>query len=127
MAAGALLALLACAPAPDHTGNAGAYVVTLRADPNPASLGDTHLTVGVTGAEGKRVTDATVMVRMFMPGMPMSTDDNPLPGVHLGKGRYRAAGDFSMGGDWGVEVTVAPKDGEPVSVTFPYTVEWKLD
>ncbi|MDH5526572.1 MAG: FixH family protein [Nitrospirota bacterium] len=123
----AALLCAACTAPADHTGTAGTYTVTVRAEPNPAALGDTHLTVTVTDANGKAVPDAMVTARMFMAGMPMNTDDDLLPGTPQGKGRYVAAGEFSMGGNWQVEVSVTPDNGKSVTATFPYTIEWKLD
>jgi hypothetical protein len=44
--------------------------------------------------------------------MPAMRSDATL--THVGEGRYRGAGELSMGGTWNVSVTVS-RDGQPLT------------
>lgn len=125
--AGVLLTLLcaACTQAPDLTARDGAYKIGIRTDPSPAELGGNGFTFEVE-RDGRAVPDADVTFRMFMPGMPMSTDDVWVPARHEAGRRYAAKGDFGMGGAWQVEVRVRAPDGASALVRFPYTIKWEL-
>jgi len=124
---GALLMVLggACAKAPDFTAKDGAFRVGIRTEPSPAELGENGFAFQVE-RNGRAVPDADVSYRMFMPGMPMSTDDVWVPAPHEGGGRYTAKGDFAMGGAWQVEVQVRAPDGGTGLVRFPYQIKWEL-
>lgn len=114
----------ACA-GPDQTRESGGLTVGVRTDPHPAELGDNTFRLWVE-RDGGKLGGATVRLRMFMPGMPMNTDDIWVDADAVGGGQYRVTGEFSMGGDWQVEVAVDPEGGEPVVVAFPFRIEWKL-
>jgi hypothetical protein len=131
-AAGAALAALllgtlaaACAKAPDFTATDGAFKVGIRTDPSPAELGEDAFTFQVE-RDGHALTDADVSLRMYMPGMPMSTDDVWIPAKPDGKGGYAAKGEYAMGGSWQVEVQVRAQDGGTALVRFPYQIKWEL-
>lgn len=123
---GAALLLSGCQPGPSQTMDAGALKIGIRTDPHPARLGDNTFFIFVRDENGK-VDDASVRFRIFMPGMPMSTDDVMIPAPRKKGGVYSGVGDFSMGGDWLVEVAVNPAEGRNVRVRFPFTIEWKLE
>jgi hypothetical protein len=124
-ALGLTLLLAACVGGPDQSREVDGLKVGVKTDPSPAELGEGDFTFFVE-ARGEPVPDAQVSFRMFMPGMKMSTDDTWFPAEPEGRGRYAARGDFAMGGEWVVEVTVARSDGKPVSVRFPFEIMWEL-
>jgi hypothetical protein len=124
-AALALLLPAACTGGPDRTAEADGLTVGVKTHPSPAELGEQEFVFQVE-ADGRPVSDATVAFRMFMPGMPMSTDDVWHPASPTGKGRYAGRGDFSMGGSWIVSVSVGRPDREPVGVRFPFEIKWEL-
>lgn len=123
---GTLFLLAGCQPGPSQEKNAGNLTIGVHTDPHPAKLGDNHFRIFVNDTDGK-LTDADVHLRMFMDGMPMSTDNTLIPAAHTKNGVYVGVGDFSMGGDWLVEVTVTPPGGRTVGVRFPFTIEWTLE
>lgn len=126
-ALGALLALLlaACTGGPDQTAEVDGLTVGVKTTPSPAELGEQRFVFYVE-ADGHPVPDADVAFRMFMPGMPMSTDDVWTKAPPEGGGRYAARGDFSMGGAWVVSVSVNRPGHEPVGVRFPFEIKWEL-
>ncbi|MBI5137103.1 MAG: FixH family protein [Nitrospirae bacterium] len=122
--AATVLVFSACS-GPDQTRVAGGLSVGVRTDPHPAELGDNTFQLWVT-RDGRKLDGAAVRMRLFMSGMPMNSDAAWTDAHGEGGGKYRAAGDFSMGGDWQVEVAVTPEGGETVTVTFPFQVAWEL-
>lgn len=120
----ATLFLAACC-GPQQTRTEGEVEVGVATDPNPAELGDNAFRVFVK-VEGEKASDAQVALRMFMPGMPMNSDNNWIPATLEKKGVYGAVGDFSMGGNWQVEVRTEPPGREPVLVSFPFEIKWEL-
>jgi hypothetical protein len=121
LAASLLVAACTC---PTVTQTVGDIEVGVRTDPHPAELGDNRFDFWVS-QNGDTAETAQVRWRMFMPGMPMNSDETWITAKQDGK-RHRGIGDFSMGGTWQVEVAVTIPDEEPVVVTFPYDIEWKL-
>ncbi|MFQ5508857.1 MAG: FixH family protein [Leptospirillia bacterium] len=121
----ALALVIGCTPAAEQEKRVGNLTVGVRTDPSPAELGDNTITFFVT-RDGAPLTDGIVRFRMFMAGMPMSTDTVWINAPHTKRGRYTGVGDFSMGGEWQVEVSVETASGEPVQATFPYTIRWEL-
>lgn len=113
-----------CAPRPDQEAQAGGLTVGVRTDPSPAELGKDGFLFWVK-RDGEAVPNAQVAFRMFMPGMPMSTDDVWIEAPPKGKGRYAAGGEFSMGGTWRVEVRVT-EGTRATRVAFPYEIKWEL-
>ncbi len=67
--------------------------------------------------EGKVLSDATVVVKAFMPAMPgMPYMESKVTAAPLGKGHYRVELNFSMGGTWQIHVFVIPKEGKKVRI-----------
>lgn len=127
-AVAALLVLIpaaACTRAPDQSATDGDFRVGISTDPSPAELGENTFSFRVERGD-KALAGAQVTFRMHMPGMPMSTDDVWTTAHPQGDGRYAARGEFSMGGDWQVEVRVAAQDGGTALVHFPYEIKWEL-
>ena len=123
LALGAALLMAACS-GPDATQHVGDIEVGVRTDPHPAELGDNRFDFWVS-QNGDHLKNAQVRWRMFMVGMPMNSDDTWISATPDGN-RYSGIGDFSMGGTWQVEVVITVPDSEPVTITFPYDIEWKL-
>jgi len=116
--------MVAACAGPVSTLTSGDISVGVRTEPNPAELGDNQFSFWVE-RDGAAIKAASVRWRMFMVGMPMNSDHTWIEATADGR-RYTGIGDFSMGGDWQVVVQVTPASGDPVTVTFPYTIEWKL-
>lgn len=84
--------------------------IEFRSEPDPPASGDNTFEVVVTRPDGSPVTDATVTTVFSMPAMPamnMPAMRSTAALAHEGAGRYRGAGQLSMGGTWSVTVTVS--------------------
>lgn len=95
--------------------------VEMRVEPDPPVVGDSTLYVTVTDAQGNPINDANVMVRgdMSHAGMvPVMRD------VQAGAqgGVYEIPFEWTMGGDWFVDVTVLTAGGDSRQVRFEYTL-----
>ncbi|MBI5189167.1 MAG: FixH family protein [Nitrospirae bacterium] len=91
------------APAPASAPLAATIALKYAPDP-PVALKDTAFTINVTGADGKPLPGATVMLDLSMPGM-YHGENRPVlaetaPGVYEGKGI------LTMGGGWLAKVEV---------------------
>ena len=87
-----------------------ALSISFRSQPDPARTGDNTFEARVADASGQAVTDAEVLVQLFMPAMPSMSmpamrGDAKLP--HAGGGVYRGPGQVAMAGRWDVTVTVS--------------------
>lgn len=110
------------APPPAEAGGAGAAAaggldLSLRTEPDPPRHGDTTFIVSVRDAEGTPVTDAEVLVRLYMPPMPsmnMPAMSAEAPLVHTGDGVYRGRLNVSMAGRWDATVVVSRR-GAPLA------------
>lgn len=93
--------------------------IDLTITPDTTS-GDAVAVVMLTDSNGQPISDATVSLRgdMTHAGMtPVLREAGA--GV---AGRYELAYEWTMGGDWLVEVTVTLADGTTASRTFDYTI-----
>lgn len=109
-----LLAVAGCrqqTPTPDANVNIG-----LAVEPDPLVVGDATLVVTVTDSSGTAVNDAKIAVRGDMNHAGMT----PVFGeIDSGTdGKYRVPFQWSMAGDWTVEVTVTLASGEKVVKSF---------
>lgn len=92
--------------------------VTFASAPDPPAEGDNTIEVGVRGADGAPITDATVTTVFSMPAMPsmnMPAMRSEAKLAHQSEGRYRGTGELEMGGTWNVVVTIARGQDEPVT------------
>jgi RND family efflux transporter MFP subunit len=84
--------------------------------PEPATTGENVFEVTVKDPAGQPVTDANVVVQLFMPAMPtmnMPAMRNETKLAPAGPGTYRGPGQVLIGGRWEVTVTVT-KNGTSV-------------
>jgi len=84
--------------------------IEFRSEPDPPKAGDNTFEVTVKEPDGSPVTDATVTTVFSMPAMPsmnMPAMRSTATLGHEASGRYRGAGQLSMGGTWNVTVTVS--------------------
>jgi len=101
--------------------------IEVAVTPEEPAVGAATLLVTVTDAEGNPINDATVAVRGDMthagmvPVIPAEVSDAE-DGVY-------AFEDFewTMGGEWFVEVTVTLANGETATESFEYTVSGEMD
>ena len=83
-------------------------------------MGESQLTVTVTGADGKAIDDAQVEVEGDMAHAGM-VPVNGTAGEGL-DGRYQVPFRWTMGGDWVVTVKVSLPGGGSATKQFPLTV-----
>jgi Cu(I)/Ag(I) efflux system membrane fusion protein/cobalt-zinc-cadmium efflux system membrane fusion protein len=84
--------------------------ITFRAQPDPPKTGDNTFEVHVADASGMPVSDADVLVQLFMPAMPtmnMPAMRNETKLTPVGGGLYRGPGQVMMGGRWEVTVSIS--------------------
>jgi nitrogen fixation protein FixH len=97
-------------PASQPASHGQGVAIEFRSEPDPPASGENTFEVVVTQPDGSPVTDATVEVVFSMPAMPAMNMPAMRTTVALppqGSGRYRGAGQLSMGGTWNVTVTVS--------------------
>ena len=80
--------------------------------------GDNELSVKVTDASGKAVTDAKVNVRFFMPAMPGMAPMPSKPKPVLKGDVYRVKASVRMEGTWKTEVIVERPGKNAVTAIF---------
>lgn len=117
-----LLAAAGCRQTTEPTPNENVNI-EMRLQPDPPQVGAATLLVTLTDAEGQPITDATVAVRgdMSHAGMVPVIPD-PVEGGN-DDGEYEIPFEWTMGGEWFVDVTVTLPDGEEASARFEYTLE----
>jgi hypothetical protein len=86
---------------------AGDLSVLVTIDKNPPVTGINKLTVGITDAAGKTVTDAAVAIDYGMPAMPGMGAMNYKTAAKLKGESYLATINFSMSGPWFVNVKIS--------------------
>jgi hypothetical protein len=96
----------------------GGLTITLSAGSYPLVKGDNDLSVKITDAAGKAVTDAKVTARFFMPAMPGMAPMSSKPEPVLKGDVYQYKAGVSMEGTWKTEVTVVRPGKSPVTATF---------
>ena len=96
----------------------GGLTVTLSAGSYPLVKGDNDLSVKITDASGKAVTDAKVTVRFFMPPMPGMAPMSSKADATLKGDVYQFKANADMEGTWKTEVTVVRPGKSPVTATF---------
>ena len=113
-----LLLLAACGGRQNNAGNS--TDVTVTAQPEATAVGETILTITLTDADGRPITDATVQVRgdMSHAGMtPMLRS-----GLPEGAGEYVVPFEWTMAGDWIVTVEFTLADGRTGTETFDFSI-----
>lgn len=101
--------------------------IEVAVTPEEPAVGDAMLLVTVTDAEGNPINDATVAVRGDMshagmvPVIPAEISDAE-DGVYTFEDF-----EWTMGGEWFVEVTVTLTNGETATERFEYTVSGEMD
>jgi hypothetical protein len=90
--------------------------ITLGVEPDPLSVGAATLVISVTDPSGVPVNDAKITVRGDMNHAGMT----PVFGeINSGtNGQYRVPFEWTMAGDWTVEVTVILANGAEVVKSF---------
>ncbi len=111
----AAMVLLGCTKGYESQKTVDDLTVKLAVGSYPLVKGDNTLTVKVTDAAGKAVTDAKVDVRYYMPPMPgMAPMDFSGQAVLRGDA-YAVSANVPMEGAWKVEVSVA-RPGRPAAM-----------
>ena len=107
------------------TQQAGDFFMSVNTTPNPPEVGSVAEVVATIKVGNQPSSNCKVEFRQFMPSMEMSTDKTVYNMVQQGNsGVYQArGGEFSMGGEWVVEFTLAC-DGKTQTVKFPYSLKW---
>lgn len=96
---------------------AGDYSVNVKIDRNPPVVGDNNISVEITDASGKYVTDAKVIVDYSMPAMPGMPPMNYKTDASLKGNVYKATMNLSMSGPWNIAVKMT-KAGKTSTVKF---------
>ncbi len=96
----------------------GGLTVTISAGSYPLVKGDNELSVKVTDAAGKTVTDAKVSIRFFMPPMPGMAPMSSKTEATLKGDSYRFKANPDMEGTWKTEITVVRPGKSPATATF---------
>ena len=110
--------LFGCAKGYETQKSTGDLKITLSVERYPLIKGDNAMSVQVTDAAGKAVTDAVVTARYFMPLMPgMAPMDYNTQAVLKGD-RYAFTANVPMEGGWKTEVSVTRPGKPAVSATF---------
>ncbi|MCC6301770.1 MAG: FixH family protein [Gammaproteobacteria bacterium] len=122
---GAMLGLSACSGWGDaQTVTVDGYTASLWTKPAPLQVGSpSELKFGLR-RDGAPEEGCAVTFRQHMPEMEMSSDSTVVAMSDAGGGVYTgAAFEYTMGGDWRIEVTFTCA-GRARTATFSYTLEW---
>lgn len=92
--------------------------ITLSAGSYPLVKGDNDLSVKITDAAGKAVTDAMVTARFFMPPMPGMAPMSSKIEATLKGDSYRFKAKPDMEGTWKVEITLVQPGKSPATAIF---------
>ncbi|MBE0691091.1 MAG: FixH family protein [Anaerolineae bacterium] len=94
--------------------------ITIQLDPDPPQIGDAVLLVTIANAQGEPIDDARINVRGDMNHAGMRP---VLREVENGQGGvYRIPFEWTMGGDWLLDVEVTLADGTIARRRLNYTV-----
>jgi len=122
----AVFLCVACSTEDDkaQTRQVGDYFLTLRSDPASLEVGrDAEFTVHIE-KDDEAQGGCRPRLRQYMPAHSLATDQSWHEMEPLEKGLYRARGsEFSMGGEWEVEVQFNCGDASR-SATFSYKLVW---
>jgi hypothetical protein len=98
------------------TQKAGNLNITLALSPYPPiSFQQGNFEVTLVDENGQAIADATVVLDLTMPAMPMPS--NKVEAKYTDNGLYQGKGRFTMGGLWRIEVIVQ-RGGEKKSAFF---------
>jgi len=124
----AVVAMVLVAACSNHgngqTSQVDDYYLTLASDPEKLQVGkDAEFTLTIE-KDDEGSLGCRPRLRQHLPAHQLSTDRIWHPMKSLGSGQYRARGtEFSMGGDWEVEVQFYC-GGVMKSATFTYQLVW---
>ena len=94
----------------------GGLNVALALSPYPpAGFSQSNFEVTLLDGNGQAVADATILLDLTMPEMPMPS--NQIQAKYVDKGLYQGAGRFTMRGWWRIEVVIQ-RGGEKTSAFF---------
>ncbi len=99
----------------------GLYALGLRPDPDPPTVGEALLGIGVTDAEGTALEGVLLDVQPWMPEHGHGVTGEPEI-TELGAGEYEARWIYSMPGYWELTIQVDGPDG-PDGVLVAYDVQ----
>lgn len=115
-----ITAIGGCRQQPTTSNPAADFNITLAVEPDPLVVGDAMLVVTVTDLSGVPVNDAKVAVRGDMNHAGMMPVFGEIEGGT--NGQYRVPFEWTMAGDWIVEVTMTLANGEKVVKAFEASV-----
>ena len=113
-----LLIMGGCGKSEGEPHKLGSLNVSFWVVPDPPSVGENEFKVKLTDAGGQPVTNASVVIKYFMPAMAgMPAMGSELAAEHKAEGLYSVILNLSMGGTfpWDVTVTVNRKGENSVS------------
>jgi hypothetical protein len=107
----------AATPTPE---NDASIVIEAAVEPENPSVGESMLVISIRDAAGDPISDATLNIRGDMSHAGMLP---VLAQADAGEeGVYRVPFEWTMSGDWFVEVTATLSTGETVSQRFDFSV-----
>ena len=78
----------------------GTSVVEIAINRNPPIVGDNRIEISITEENGRRITEAQVLVNYYMPPMPRMAPMNYTIPAKLQGGTYQATMHLIMDGPW---------------------------
>ena len=96
----------------------GGMTIVLSAGSYPLVTGDNSLSLKVTDASGKTVSDATITVRFFMPPMPGMAPMSSTVQTNRKGDAYTFTANAGMAGTWKAEVSVVREGKAPITAIF---------
>jgi hypothetical protein len=95
----------------------GEFEVAVAIDKNPPTVGDNKIEISLKGPDGKKITQAAVLVNYYMPPMPRMVPMNYITPAQLKGDSYRATLHLIMEGPWVIALKITLK-GKTSSVKF---------
>jgi hypothetical protein len=95
----------------------GAYGVEIAINRNPPIVGDNRIEISITDGNGRRVSEAQVLVNYYMPPMPRMAPMNYTTPATLKGDAYQAVMHLIMDGPWIIALKIT-QGGQRSTVKF---------
>lgn len=96
---------------------AGEYEVGVSIDRTPPTVGDNKIEISLKGSDGKKITQAAVLVNYYMPPMPRMVPMNYVTPAQLKGDSYRTTLHLIMEGPWVIALKIT-RNGKTSTVKF---------
>ncbi len=95
----------------------GEYEVAISINRNPPTVGDNKIEISLKGPDGRKITQASILVNYYMPPMPRMVPMNYITPAELKGDIYQTTLHLIMEGPWVIALKIA-LNGKTSTVKF---------